>query len=50
MSLSDTMDSGIPQSLMTSISINHVMPLVVIVVVVGTRCTCDVSQSSMTNK
>ena len=42
-SLSDTMDSGIPWSLMTSFSISHVMPLAVIVIVVGTRCTCDVS-------
>ena len=47
---SDTMDSGIPWSLMTAFSTNHVMPLTIIIVVVGTRCTCDVSWSIMTNK
>ena len=40
-SLLDTMDSGIPWSLMTSFRISHVMPLAVTIVVVGTRCTCD---------
>ena len=49
-SRSDTIDSGIPWSLMTSFSINHATPLVVTIIIVGTRCTCDVSQSIMTNK
>ena len=35
---------------MTSFSINHAMPLAVTVIIVGTRCTCDVSQSIMTNR
>ena len=35
---------------MTSFSINHPMPLAVTVIVVGTRCTCDVSQSITTSK
>ena len=40
-SLLDTIDSRIPWSLTTSFSINHATSLVVIVIVVGTRCTCD---------
>jgi hypothetical protein len=47
-SLSDTMESGTPWILMISLRNSHAIPLAVTVVVVGTRWTCDVSQSMIT--
>ena len=49
-SLSDTIDLGTPWSLTTSLRNSHATSFVVTCVVVGTRCTCDVSQSIITNK
>ena len=40
---SDTIDSGTPWSLMTSLRNSHATSFDVTCVIVGTRCTCDVS-------
>ena len=49
-SRSDTIDSGTPWSLMTSLRNSHATSFAVTCIVVGTRCTCDVSQSMITNR
>ena len=45
---SDTIDLGIPWSLMTSLRNSHATSFAVTHVVVGTRCTCDMSRSMIT--
>ena len=42
-SQSDTIDSGTPWSLTTSLRNSQATSLAVIHIVVGTRCTCNVS-------
>ena len=49
-SRSDTIDLGTPWSLTTSLRNSHNTSFAVTRVVVGTRCTCNVSQSMITNK
>ena len=49
-SQSDTIDLGTPWSLMTSLRNSHATSFAFTHVVVGTRCTCDVSQSMITSK
>jgi len=49
-SRSDTMESGTPCSLTTSVRKSHVTSLAVTRVVVGTKCTCDVSLSITTRR
>ena len=49
-SRSDTIDSGIPWSLTISVKNNHATAFAIVHVVVGSRCTCDVNLSIMTNK
>ena len=49
-SQSDTIHSGTPLSLMTSLRNSHATSFAVTHVIVGTRCTCDMSRSMITNR
>ena len=46
---SDTIDLGTPWSLTSSLRNSHATSFAVTHVVVGTRCTCNMSQSMITN-
>ena len=49
-SWSDTINSGIPWSLMISMKNNHMTAFTVARVVVGSKCTCDMNLSITTNR
>ena len=46
----DMIDSGIPWSLTISVKNNHMTAFIVMHVVIGSKCTCDVNLLIMTNR